>query len=367
MRRRHFVLVCLPLLCTLAAACGGKGPAAPKIDGKTRSAWMKDLHSTLAPRQAAAVAALAQFDGPPLEEIAALLDRHGLRVRLAATQALGVIGPAAAKYAGKLAPLLETEGKGRDRETVRTLRGAAMIALGRMGKAAFKPIAHMLVSEDPRHRLRAVFTMRKFVTDLEDGTNTLLPLLRDDDANVRREAVRSIAVVGKDDPRASEALLALLKDDDLRVVAAAAIALGGIGGRSDHEGKALAKLLFSHQSALRSAAVYGLGLMGEEASPFIERVNDLLQNDGKLDVRIQAARAHYRIQGDAAASLPPLQEAIRGEDGRACREAARALREMGPAARPALVDLRAAAKRHAGNEGLAGALAAAIAATGDSP
>jgi len=241
-----------------------------------------------------------------------------------------------------------------------------MIALGKMGKEAFKPIAHLLVSEDPRLRLRATFTMRPFVADLKDGTNTLLPLLEDDDPNVRREAVRGIAIAGKGDPRASTALLASLKDDDLRVVSAAAIALGGIGGRSDVEGKALADLLFSHQSALRASAVYGLGLMGEEAAPYVERIEDLMQHDGKLDVRIQAARAHFRIQGNAPC-LPPLQEALRSGDARACREAARALREMGTAAQAALADLRAAAKRHASETGLSRTLEAAIAAAEGSP
>ncbi len=359
--RRLLPAALLLALVPLLVACGDDGPAAPKQDGKTMAAWKQQLKSTLPKEQGAAITALAKFAQPPLEALAPFLERRGRTVRLAAIHAMGAIGPAAAGYAGKLAPLLEKDPDGVDPNTARVMRDAAMHALGKMGKEAFKPIAHLLVSEDPRHRLRAVFTIRPFVKDLEDGTNTLLPLLEDEDANVRREAVKSLGVAGVGDPRASAALLGILKDSDTRVVGAAAVALGGIGGRSDREGQALADLLFNHQSSIRSSAAYGLGLMGEEASPYIGRIEDLMRNDGKLDVRVQAARAHFRIRGDADAAMAPLREAVRGEHGPTCREAARALREMGPEAKAALPDLAEAAKRFAADAGMKQALDEAIA------
>lgn len=357
----------LALLALVAlTACGDDGPPAKRVDGKTQAAWTEQLRSALPKEQAAAIEALARFDPPPLERLAAFLDKQGRTVRLAAIRAVGTIGPPAAKYAQKLAPLLEDDPpEGDAARNARELRNAAMLALQKMGKAAFKPIAHMLVSEDPRHRLRAVFTVSAFADELANGTQTLLPLLDDDDPNVRRETARALGKTGKGDTRASDALMGALKDGDSRVIAAAAVALGGLGGRSDHEGRALADLLFAHQTGVRSAAVYGLGLMGEEASPYLERIEDLMSHDGKRAVRVQAARAHFRIQGDATKALPTLQEAVKGEDPRTCREAARALGEIGPAARSAAPDLRSAAERFDSDPGLQRVVKEALEALGE--
>jgi len=342
--------------------CGNDGPPAAEIDGRTQASWEQQLESTLPDEQAAAIAALARFESPPLEKIAAFLDKHGRTVKLAAIQALGTVGPPAAVYARKLAPLMEDEAPGTSAANARDFRNAAMLALQKMGKDAFKPFAHMLVSEEPRYRLRAVFTLSAFAADLPDGTNTLLPLLTDDDANVRREAARALGLAGKGDNRASEALLTALHDRDARVVAAAAVALGGIGGRSDREGQALAELLFAHQSEVRAAAVYGLGLMGVEASPYLGRVEDLMTHDGKRDIRVQAARTHFRISGSAEKALPALEEALQGDDPRTCREAARALGEMGAAGGPAAAELEKAAERFGSERALQEVVREALAA-----
>lgn len=340
------------LVLGVLAACGDSGPPPQRVAGKTQKAWLKQLESSLPKEQAAAIEALAQFDSPPLETIAGLLDKRGRTVRLSAIRALGTIGPAAAEHAKRLAPLLEDDPKGDAARNARDFRNAAIVSLQKMGKGAFKPIAHLLVSEDPRHRLRAVFTLSAYAADLEHGTQTLLPLLEDQDVNVRREAARALGLAGKGDTRASEALLAVLADSEPRVVAAAAIALGGIGGRSDHEGQALADLLFKHQGEVRASAAYGLGLMGEEASPYLARLEDLMEHDGKRSVRVQAARAHFRIEGDATKVLPTLQAAVGGRDAGTCREAARALGEIGPAAAGAVADLEQAAERFASQQGV---------------
>ena len=77
-------------------------------------------------------------------------------------------------------------------------------------------------------------------------------------------------------------------------------------------------------------------------------------------MRVQAARAHFRIQGNAAKVLPTLEAAVSGKDAGLCREAARALGEMGTAAAGALPQLEQAAERFAAQEGVASHIREAI-------
>ena len=149
------------------------------------------------------------------------------------------------------------------------------------------------------------------------------------DAAAREGLEREVA-------RAAEALLVALADDNAEVVRYAALAVGGIGGRSDREGQALADLLFAHQTGVRAAAAYGLGQMGEEASPYTDRLLDLLKNDSKRVVRIQAARAHWLVSGDAGPGLEELHKGIQCDDPGLCRDALKALAALGPAAEPAV-------------------------------
>jgi HEAT repeat protein len=328
----HALLACCLLLAT---GCGKTVPA-ETVDGKTREIWERDLDGFSPSDKARALGALARFGKPPLETIAAHLDDEARLVRLAAIRALGVIGPAAAGYAKKLVPYLDENPTGLDARAAKVFRDAAMETLGRLGPAAFPTFSHLLVSDKAAHRARAVYTMRAFVTKLKDGVNTVLPLMQDKDATVRREAAKTLGAAGHGDPRASKALRKALEDEEPEVQAAAAVALGSIGGSSDVEGKALADMLYAHRADVRASAAYGLGLMGIEASPYVKGVRDLMRNDNHVLVRIQAARALYRITGKADDALPQLEKDLQTSDVGLCRDTLRAIGEMGPAAAPAV-------------------------------
>ena len=317
------------------AACGGDGEDgdAPRIGGKTRSAWEALVESGSAAEQVEALRALARFPSPPLPLFEARLEDPEPEVRAAAILCLGAVGPEAAHRAPDLAIYLEEDPPEiKDPKARRAIRNAAINALGQMGPEAFPAIAHLLASREVSHRRNAVFAIRPFVAELEDGTKVLLPLVEDKDWFVRREAARGLGLAGKGDERAQEALLTALEDSDARVVSAAALSMGGIGGRSDREGQALADLLVRHEGAVRAAAVYGLGEMRDEAAPYADDVLDLLKNDARRAVRIQAALAHYRITGDPSAALPELEKSVPCEDPGLCRDALRALKGLGPEA-----------------------------------
>lgn len=324
------------LLAGLLPGCGGESAPPAQVDGRTQAEWEADLAGDVAADQVVALGALSRFESPPIEAFSSRLEHEQAAVRAAAIRALGTAGPEAAKWAPDLAIYLEEDAPGFEPSDCKLIRDAAMVTLGKIGPEAFPTIAHLLMSRDARHRARAAYTIRPFVADLQDGTKVLLPLVEDKSWIVRREAVRGLGLAGAGDERAAEALLVALADDNAEVVRYAALAVGGIGGRSDREGRALAELLFAHQTGVRAAAAYGLGLMGEEASPFADRLLDLLQNDSKRVVRIQAARAHWLVSGDAGPGLEELHKGIQCDDPGLCRDALKALAALGPAAEPAV-------------------------------
>jgi HEAT repeat protein len=325
----------------LLSGCGPDAPSAPeaRIDGRTRAEWVQAAKGDDPTTQADALRALARFENPPIELFESQLQAKDADLRATAILCVGTAGPDAAKWAADLAIYLEEDPEGMTEAGCKTIRNAAINTLGKIGPAAFPSMAHLLASRDVGQRRAAAFAIRQFVAEMEDGVKVFLPLAEDDDWFVRREAVRGLGEAGKGNEKAAEALLAALEDERPEVVRYAALALGGIGGRSDREGQALADLLVNHQAGIRSAAVYGLGQMGEEASPYAENVLDLLKNDSKRGVRIQAALAYYRISGDATAALAELDKSLPCSDAGLCRDALRALAEMGPAAGPTVPKL----------------------------
>jgi len=324
----------------LFAGCG-EVPPSERVDGKTLKFWRAQLDDYNATSKVEALGALARFDDPPVELIAGYLDHKTRSVCVGAAQALGAAGPTALAYANRLALLMEKAPEGLDARSAKKLRDAAMAALGSMGAGAFEHFSHLLVSDSATLRARAVFALRPFVKGLKDGVNTVLPLMKDEHVVVRREATKSLGAAAEatNDRRASQALMLALDDLDSAVSMAAAIAIGSLGGSSDVEGKALSELLYAHRQGVRASAAYALGLMGEEASPYLRQVTDLLKNDNRAMVRIQAARAHFRISGGPDAALPQLEKEMQASDAGLCRDAIKAIGEMGPAAAPALDSL----------------------------
>ncbi len=331
---------CVVIALVLLSGCGDNAPS-EQVDGKTQAFWTRQLDEYSPGAKVEALAALARFKEPPLELIAGYLDDSARSVRAGAMAALGSMGPAAVAYAEPLAKLLEETPEGVDERTATAQRNAAIAALGAMGPGALKHFSHMLASEKAIFRFRAVHTIRPFVKDLKDGINTVLPLMKDEHVSVRRAATKTLgaAAAGSNDRRASEALMLAMEDLDPQVATSAAIALGGAGGSADIEGKALSKGLYAHRQDVRAAAAYALGLMGEEASPYLRQLADLLKNDNRHMVRIQAARAHYRISGSPDAALPQLEKEVQSSDLGLCRDAIKAIGEMGAAGAPALGSL----------------------------
>src|SRR5262245_26723245 len=159
-------------------------------------------------------------------------------------------------------------------------------------------------------------------------------LLRSGDAGARLQARWRLAQAGRP---AVPHLTAALEDGEAEVRLEAAAALGGMhGGGGPEAVHALTRAARHTDPDTQRAALEALGTYGRAAAEAVPAVRQAL-NHGQERVRGWAAVTLARILG--ADAVPELVAAL-GKGGRRL-EAAVALRELGPAARPAVPALHA--------------------------
>jgi HEAT repeat protein len=331
--------------------------------------------------RAAAARALGQIGAPAVPGLLAALRDADWNARLAAAEALGEIGDAAA-VPGLLAAL---------RDASLYVREAAAKALGEIGAPAVPGLLAALRDADWNARLAAAEALGEIGAPAVPG---LLAALRDESRQVRKAAAWELGKIGDaaavpgllaalgdadvdvreaaawalriGDAAAVPGLLAALRDADWRVRRAAAAALGEIGAPAV---PGLLAALGDADANVREAAAAALGEIGDAAA-----VPGLLAalGDTNADVREAAAAALGKI-GDAAA-VPGLLAALRDADADVREAAAWALRKIGDAAAvPGLLaalgdadaDVREAAAWALGEIGDAAAVPGLLAALGD--
>jgi RNA polymerase sigma factor (sigma-70 family) len=168
----------------------------------------------------------------------------------------------------------------------------------------------------------------------EKGGNILMKFKREKEARPARPPEKKEPQV--DGKKLSEWIQCLLSDD---VVArqGAVLALGKIGPEA---APALAIALNDRQVVnCRLWAAHALGKMGATVKGSVPQLEAALRDESVL-VRIEAARALWRIDGHKAA-VPALIEALRDEDASTRYRAAEMLEGIGPEAKtavPALID-----------------------------
>jgi HEAT repeat protein len=224
-----------------------------------------------------------------VDELVPLLNSKDTEARSLAIYALGLIG---SEYAvGKLLPLLKDKDKDVRRWSAVALaelgderafdellnvslkkvdswgRQRAISALAKVGgERAVNALLPLLKDEDKELRLWAA----RGLVELGDkrALNEIFPLLKGDDRERRQQVIRALADLG--DERAVDDLISLLKDEDYRVSVAAIVALGRIG--SERAIAALLPLLDSEQfgepvgnrGELCLEAAMALGRIGSE-------------------------------------------------------------------------------------------------------
>jgi len=143
------------------------------------------------------------------------LDGKTYSARVTAAAALGRCGPAAATAI----PALEKTLGDQRREAQR----AAALALGNIGKAAIPALKQALAGTDPYVRKYAARALGDIGKEASGAADDLVRALSDKNAEVRREAVWSLALIGASDKPAASALKKAGQNDSDWVVRYAAM------------------------------------------------------------------------------------------------------------------------------------------------
>ncbi|HYF50923.1 MAG TPA: HEAT repeat domain-containing protein [Planctomycetota bacterium] len=234
-------------------------------------------------------------------------------VAMAAIKALDALGPAAASTKDGLEELAANTA------LEAPLRRAALLAA-------------LNVSRDekaPRHR-----SPYEKKSDAE-----ILTLLRNPNADVRRDAAEALFASREDNPELAQALIAALSDPEEKVRIAAARSLVRFGKYTREQLPTFTEWLESENIALRKAALAALAGMGADARPAMDVLVAAALSpsaDSDAEMRKLLAVALRMIGPDA---VPKLVESLKAKDAEVRARAARAIASMKDVAATAIPDL----------------------------
>jgi HEAT repeat protein len=314
MYARILVLFGVALAAGLAVACGemtaAHGQSAPGV-GTDLPALLQDLQSRDAAVREKAALALGKFGAEGRAAVPALVDlvkdpRTSDLVRREAVEALGQIGPEARAAVGALFALLD-----------RPDSDDPFIPIGSL------PGDEQYDSDNDEQRLGDQF----------------LPL--------RSKAVIALGWIG---PAALPELLRALDHPQSHRRQTIGQALGRM--QPPEVGPLLVQALADSSPRIREGVALALGKMGPSAKPAVPALTRALEDPSRL-VRVRAAKALWKIDGQADAVCKTLGEAIKlkgqmwvdeakrvqtDEDWESHRIADEAVRLMGPAAIPVRIE-----------------------------
>jgi len=156
--------------------------------------------------------------------------------------------------------------------------------------------------------------------DAENLAGALSLALTDGDANVRADAVSTLAEI-RDDQAAAALAMAALNDGDSSVRQEAVYTLGAIGGETGIRG--LQQALIDSNPEIREAAIRAFADIGGDRSAMALAV---VLNDGDASLRAEAVDALGEIRGETANQL--LHQALADEQSYIRDDAAELLAEV---------------------------------------
>ncbi len=230
----------------------------------------------------------------PLVEAMITETQVGEAAQFAADQ----MGPTLAKYCDSV---LDSE----DQKQV----AAASEVIHRLGNVAIGSTPKLIAltkSQDPKRRLSGIYGLVNLKNSDPSVIEAIEPFLDDPDFRLQVLACRAIVTIGAPAARLSGKLKTLVEKGNLSSRSHALIALGAIGPNEDFDvAELLTKHLDAYLHADRDRALIGLTLLGPAAAIAKEKVEALMNNEGKF-VQCQAALALWKITGDAERSVKAL-------------------------------------------------------------
>jgi HEAT repeat protein len=270
----------------------------PEYDGKKASAWVDVLRNdNSARKRAMAVTALGRVWAEHQYKDA--LPSIGRALRLDAspavrTQAAVVIGQLKAEDARSVASDVVDAIKGEKESRVRREIASAITRFPEIAKTAVSPLTDVLKDSDPGTRAAAAEALGVAGAAAGGAAPDLLPLLADAEKPVRLAAVVALGRVAPEAPSTVGGplakMLAAEKDADLK--RELVTSLGLLGDRSEAVVVALAGVLADPDEELRQRTARVLGTFGTAGKPAADALLKVAGNlKEKKGLRVDAVRA----------------------------------------------------------------------------
>jgi HEAT repeat protein len=271
----------LAIILDPAARVQGWINSEPFFQGRSATAWRRELRESDTTRASAALETLAAGKGEAVPVCAWVLrTAPESEARWRAADALGRMGKDAAPASAELVAAL------KDSDPL--VRGVAVRAIGELAPDVAGGVAALIPLFPGIEAIRAV---ARFGAAGAAAISPLIELLKHDDAAVRWQATRALAKIGPASLSALPELIRLAESDPDAVVREHAVeAMGDIGPPAKDGIPALAKALKDPIARVRRDAVRSLGQMGAVAKIALADVLALAA-DPDADVKAAAARA----------------------------------------------------------------------------
>jgi HEAT repeat protein len=325
------VLACGTLLGLAASA------SAQVFLGKNTQGWLQELDRSEVPVRRNAAYALGKLGGQAAPAVPALLGRlrdESPKVREAAAYALGEIGQHGISDPGLVVALA---GALKDEDYL--VRRSAAYGLGSLGRNAAPAVGALVDAlNDSKGEVKqnAAWALGKIG---EAGVPGIRKALGDADSLVKRDAAAALAPL---DPKVSRPalgeLLPLCRDPNTETRKAAVIVLVKIVAPEDTAALAPLRPLLDagEDPEVRANAALALSnIGGKDAAAAVPALLDALRR-GDAELRRQAAAAIRNIGPDAKDAVPDLIKALADPDGETRANAALALGGIGPGAEAAV-------------------------------
>lgn len=297
--------------------------------------------SVHAVRKAAAEALWKSDCGVAVENLARLLKNGGA----AGVTAAQVLWEKDNERIGEVLPVLIEAVKGANL----IARRLALQVLERMGPAAKPAVVALcaaLYDVDARVRGAAADALGELHELAKpEALTALTPALRDPVARVRIHAAEALWLLDAECVTAREIVVAALAAGDYDLFNDVVLMVSRMRGLGRAGLPILLSALQNGGDAVREAAAGALDSLGSEARPAVPALLQAAQS-GPLSLRFKAAVALWKINGQTDPVLPVILEALASKTMSRVRQwiAFEILGRMGPAAKPAVPILRAAAQ-----------------------
>lgn len=286
------------LLVLTLGFCAGARADDPVYAGKKATEWIATIQSDTSARQRAlAATALGKIlaDNPTYKDALKNLGRS-LRVdsstAVRAQCALAIAGlrpEAAAEISSEIVEQLKEEKEARVRKEL----AVAMARFPDIAKRTVEPLTAVLKDADPAARIAAADALAKVGPDAKTAAPELLRLLDDTNKPVRVAAIFALGRVAPENP--SFVAAALIKrygeEKDAELRREVVVSLKLLGEMSESVVAALAAALSDADADTQAAAAVALGSFGSAAKPAADALLKLATEGTHKGLRVDAVRA----------------------------------------------------------------------------